>query len=99
MRLRPRSPRDLIAGMTLRVNILGVEHKSAVLVPAAAVVRDGEATIVVIVDQESKAHRVEIETGIVTGETVEVVKGLTGGERVVVRGQNGLPDGAAVTIE
>jgi hypothetical protein len=33
-----------------------------------------------------------------TPDTAEVRKGLKKGDRVIVRGQNGLPDGAAVTI-
>jgi multidrug efflux pump subunit AcrA (membrane-fusion protein) len=68
-------------------------------VPPAAIIRGAAATSVMVVDDESKAHRVEIETGITTDEAVEVVKGLKGGERVIVRGQNGLPDGAPVTVE
>ena len=52
-----------------------------------------------VVHSDSTAHRVEIETGLSSGDFVQVVKGLAGGERVIVRGQNALPDGAAVTIE
>ena len=99
VRLKPASSQRLIAGISLRVVIFGAEQPKAVLVPPAAVIRDAETTSVMVVDGDSKAHRVEIETGITTNEAVEVVKGLKGGERVIVRGQNGLPDGAPVTVE
>ncbi len=66
--------------------------------PPAAIVRDGEVTIVMTVGADSKAHRNEVEVGVVTPDAAEIRKGSSQGDRVVVRGQNGLPDGAAVTI-
>jgi RND family efflux transporter MFP subunit len=98
VRLRPSSASSLTAGVAVQVEILGAEHGRAVIVPPAAIVRDGDATLVMTVGDDGKAHRKEIEVGIVTPEAAEVRKGLNAGERVIVRGQNGLPDGAAVTI-
>jgi RND family efflux transporter MFP subunit len=99
VRLHPASPRGLVAGVTMQVEISGEEHRNAVVIPSAAVVHDGGETIVMTVDKDSKAHRVAVEVGIETGDTVEITKGLTAGDRVIVRGQNGLPDGATVIIE
>jgi len=99
VRLKPAASHQLIAGVTLRVAIFGREQPKAVLVPPAAIIREADATVVMVVDGESKAHRVEVETGITTDEAVEIVKGLKSGDRVIVRGQNGLPDGAPVTVE
>ena len=98
VRLRPASPDRLTAGMSVQVEILGAEHAGVVLVPPAAIVRDGETTIVMTVGPDSKAHRNEVELGVVAPDGVEIRKGLKAGDRVIVRGQNGLPDGAAVTI-
>jgi len=98
VRLRPSSPGKLTAGMSVEVEILGPEHTAAVLVPPAAVIRDGEATIVMTVGADSKAHRHEVEVGVSSPDAVEILKGLKAGERVVVRGQNSLPDGATVTV-
>ena len=47
---------------------------------------------------DSKAHRHEVEVGVVTPDAVEIRKGIKAGDKVIVRGQNALPDGAAVTI-
>jgi RND family efflux transporter MFP subunit len=98
VRVRPASVTNLTAGMSVEVEILGPEHTAPVLVPTAAVVRDGEATIVMTVGADSKAHRNEVEVGVTGSEAVEIVKGLKAGDKVIVRGQNGLPDGAAVTV-
>ena len=44
------------------------------------------------------ADRNEVEVGTVTPEAAEIRKGIKPGDKVIVRGQNGLPDGAAVTV-
>jgi RND family efflux transporter MFP subunit len=98
VRLRPASPARLTAGMSVQVEILGPEHAGVVIVPPAAIVRDGETTSVMTVGPDSKAHRNEVELGIVSPDAVEIRKGIKAGDRVIVRGQNGLPDDATVTI-
>lgn len=98
VRLRPVSTATLTAGMAVQVEILGAEHAGVILVPPAAIVRDGETNVVLTVGADSKAHRNEVEVGLVTPDAAEIRKGIKAGDKVIVRGQNGLPDGAAVTI-
>lgn len=98
VRLRPASAKDLTAGMSVQVEILGPEHTGVVLVSPAAVVRDGSGAVVMTVGADSKAHRNDVDVGVVTPDAVEIRDGIKAGDRVVVRGQNGLPHGAAVTI-
>lgn len=98
VRLRPVSAALLTAGTSVQVEILGAEHAGAVLVPPAAVIHDGADSIVMTVGPDSKAHRNDVEVGVVTGDAAEIRKGIKGGDRVIVRGHNGLPDGASVTI-
>ncbi len=98
VRLRPASVSNLTAGMSVQVEILGPEHNAVALVPPAAVIHDGESAIVMTVGADSKAHRNEVEVGTVTAESAEIRKGIKPGDKVIIRGQNGLPDGAAVTV-
>lgn len=98
VRLRPASAAGLTVGTAVQVEILGREHPAVVLVPPAAIVRDGETAVVMTVGSDSKAHRNEVDVGVVTRDAVEIRKGIKSGDRVIVRGQNGLPDGAAVAI-
>jgi RND family efflux transporter MFP subunit len=98
VRLRPSSPTRLTAGTSVQVEILGPERAGAVLVPPAAVMHEGEESIVMTVDADSSAHRHEVEVGVVTSDAAEIRKGIKAGDRVIVRGHNGLPDGASVTI-
>ena len=51
-----------------------------------------------IVKDDKKAHRQVVTVGLTDGEQVEVLSGVAAGDRVIVKGQNGLPDGADVTI-
>ena len=98
VRLHPSSAAALTAGLAVQVEILGREHPGVVLIPPAALVREGETAVVMTVGPDGKAHRTEVEVGVTTQDAVEIEKGLKAGDRVIVRGQNGLPDGAAVTI-
>jgi multidrug efflux pump subunit AcrA (membrane-fusion protein) len=68
-----------------------------VLVPASAIVHEGAETAV-FVASGGKAHRRPVVTGLADEEHVEVKSGLEAGESVIVRGQSGLPDGAAISI-
>ena len=68
------------------------------IVSPAAVVRDGTTSVVMTVGPDSKAHRHEVEVGVVTPDSVEIRKGIKAGDKVIVRGQNALPDGAAVAV-
>lgn len=98
VRLRPATSKDFTPGMAVQVEILGPEHPGVVLVPPSALVRDGTANVVMTVGPDARAHRHEVELGVVTADAVEIRKGITAGDKVIVRGQNALPDGAAVTV-
>ena len=88
---------NLPAGTPVQVEIAGEEHRDAIIVPAAAVVQEGTQSFVYTVDPQNHAHRVEVRLGITTGPDAEILSGIAAGARVVVQGQNGLPDGATVT--
>ena len=86
----------LAANAPVEVVIETVEHRGVILVPQAALVQEGPQAFVYVVTADNHAHRRELQPGIVAGGQVEVRSGVRAGERVVVQGQTGLPDGAAV---
>ncbi len=98
VRLAFARPTLLPAGTPVEVEILGGEHPAAVLVPTAAVVQEGPESSVYTVDAAAKAHRVRVTAGIAADGRTEILAGVSPGDRVVVQGQNGLPDGATVTV-
>lgn len=98
VRLRFAGPADLPAGTPVQVDIGAELHRNVVLVPAAAVVREGEETFVFVADN-GKAQRRAVQIGIAEETRVEIVSGVKAGETVIVEGQVGLPDEAAITTD
>ncbi|HEV2851634.1 MAG TPA: efflux RND transporter periplasmic adaptor subunit [Thermoanaerobaculia bacterium] len=96
VRLAFEQPTHLPAGLAVDVEIYGEEHPAAVLVPAGALVQEGPRSFIFMVDGQRKAHRREVEVGVVAEGKAEILSGVQAGEIVVVRGQTALPDGATV---
>ena len=67
----------------------------ALVVPAGALIAQGNSTVVFIVDQGRAIQRM-IKTGLSDGRWVEVLDGLNGMEDVVVVGKSKLVEGASV---
>jgi membrane fusion protein, multidrug efflux system len=88
----------LTAGTPVQVEIETEEHKDVVVVPASAIVREEDETSVFVVGTDQKAHKKKVVLGIVAGEDAEVRSGVAASEKVVVKGHEELPDGAAVTV-
>jgi RND family efflux transporter MFP subunit len=93
----PRGTR-LTAGTPVQIQIQTEEHKDVVIVPAPAIVRDEDKTYVYVLGADQKAHRKAVVLGIVAGEDAEIRSGVVASEKVIVKGQEELPDGAAVTV-
>jgi RND family efflux transporter MFP subunit len=98
VRLRFAGAPDLPTGTAVQVDIGAEWHRNVVLVPGAAIVREGEEAFVFVAN-DGKAQRRAVQIGIVDGTHAEIVSGIEAGEMVIVQGQVGLPDDAAITID
>ncbi len=85
----------LQSGMFARVGFRSGD-RSAVTVPSAAIVRNGQLEGVWIIDAEGQARYRLIKSGDPVGSSTEVLSGLDGGEQVIVDGIANLTDGAHV---
>jgi multidrug efflux pump subunit AcrA (membrane-fusion protein) len=47
---------------------------------------------------DNKAHKHPVSLGLVTHDLVQILEGLKAGDQVIVRGQDGLPDGATIAV-
>ena len=96
----PNPARKLRAGMVAEASIATRESKSAMMVPAPAVLHDGGVngtTIVYVLDRDgSRVHARRVTTGVARGDSLEIASGVTAGEQIVVAGQQRLRDGARV---
>jgi RND family efflux transporter MFP subunit len=88
----------LTVGTPIQVEITGDTRDNVLVVPAAAVFHEGDAVFVVVAGDDGKAHHKNVKTGIVTREKIQIVSGLTAGEKVILSGAEPVPDGAAITI-
>jgi HlyD family secretion protein len=71
-------------GQTAHAAVVIDERENVLSVPNAAVRRQGDMAIVVVVDPDGNQHIVTIQTGIVGPDRTEVLSGLSEGQRVVV---------------
>jgi RND family efflux transporter MFP subunit len=98
VRLALGSGTRLTAGTPVHVEIQTEEHKDVVIVPAAAVVHEDEEASVFVVGPDQKAHKKKVVLGLVNPKEAEVRSGVLVSQKVVVKGQDELPDGATVTL-
>ena len=94
----PNKDRRLKGGMFARVEVMVGTHRQAVQVPIDAVSRL-EDTQYVFVVRDGKAQRVNVEIGVRSDNRVEITKGLTGDETVIVSGKDLVHDGTPVQAQ
>jgi RND family efflux transporter MFP subunit len=88
---------ELRPGMYGRAEIVVDTHRGVVTVPAEALLISAERRSVLVVEAGRARSRV-VQVGVDGEEWLEVTAGLSGGERVIVAGADGLTDGSPVRI-
>ena len=83
-------------GESVRVSLPTGEPKSVLAVPRDALILRREGTTVFKLNQDSTVTQVKIIVGLGAGRLIEVFGELKEGDEVVVRGAEGLSDGALV---
>jgi RND family efflux transporter MFP subunit len=98
----PNPARRLRDGMVAEATITTKATKSAIVLPAAAVVHEGTvngATVVYVVDHDgARVHARRVVVGAAHGDSLEIASGLDQNERVVIAGQQRLREGASVKL-
>jgi RND family efflux transporter MFP subunit len=84
-------------GAFVRVDIQTDKRANSTLIPKRALVEDDSEKYVFIANGET-AKRVKVSLGYESGGQVEILKGITPGQRVVVAGQGALKDGSKIKI-
>lgn len=90
--------RNLFPNQFVNIELQVDEHKDVAIMPAAAVQRGVPGTFVYVVNPDDTVSVRKIGLGVVQGERIEVVSGLSVGERVVVDGADRLREGAKVVL-
>jgi RND family efflux transporter MFP subunit len=89
----------LAVGTPVRVEIVAEQRPAALAVPIEAILHEDEDAFVMVAGADNKAHKRKVTIGLTTPKQAEITGGLKAGEAVIVQGQQGLPDGATITLE
>jgi membrane fusion protein (multidrug efflux system) len=91
-------PAALMPGMFARVRLIIESVSDALVIPREAVIVTPAGARVVFVVEDGKAAQRKVTTGIEEAGRVQILSGLKTGEKVVVEGHEKLKDGAAVRL-
>ena len=95
----PNLDGKLRPGTAARVQMVARTVSDAVIIPASALLKIPEgATTVMVAGDDGRAHQVSVEAGIRQGDRLQIIKGLSGGEKVITTAAYGLPDNARIKI-
>lgn len=90
--------RPLVPGSFVRVLIETDRHEDTLTIPKRAVVEQGGESFAFRIDEEYKAHRVRVETGYSFDDDIEVLSGLSAGDRIVTAGHGALRNDVEVRV-
>jgi membrane fusion protein (multidrug efflux system) len=95
----PNPRLELRVGMVAESEIETGEKVTAMTVPGQAIVRDaqGASTVFLFFAEKNRVYARQVDTGSVFGREVEIIRGLSGSEKVVVGGQQLVHEGSPVT--
>ena len=80
-----KNPDDVLKlGMTARVDITTSEKQDALVVPIAALKTNDSGSYVVRVNDDGTTEQVPVKTGIYSSDYVEILSGLTEGDKVSI---------------
>ncbi len=91
------NPQNLYSGQSVLAEIKGAS-KNRILVPLAALKRDGEGEYVFLLKDDGKAQRQSVMSSAYISGKVEITKGIKANDTVITRGFLGLQNGKAVKI-
>jgi len=91
----PNTDHALKGGMFARVEVVVGTHPDAIQIPIDALTRLEDLQYVYVV-RDGKAYQVPVEIGSRTENRIEITKGLTGTEPVIVSGKDLVSDGTPV---
>jgi RND family efflux transporter MFP subunit len=92
----PSTRRALRIGETVFGSIAIVTRSKAIVVPSDAVVPEGDSFKVFVVDSAGIAHEQEVKIGSRSANGVEILEGVSAGDRIVTFGAYGMEDSAKV---
>jgi membrane fusion protein (multidrug efflux system) len=97
----PSNDKSIKPNLTARVKINDYTSKEAILIPQSIVSEDakGKQYVYMMTDKKETrgvAKKVFIETGLTDGDLIEIVKGLSSGDDIIIEGARSIREGQTV---
>jgi HlyD family secretion protein len=89
----------LIPGGSVSVEVILVQRPNALALPANAIQQEGDESFVWLVDDDGKAQKRPVTTGLDTLEAVEILSGLTETDTVILNAPPDRPLEAGLVVE
>jgi RND family efflux transporter MFP subunit len=93
----PNRDLSLSPGMYAETTIQLLQKNDALILPAQAVVQNGDQSYVLVVDATNHVEKRNVTLGIQTSNRVEITSGLRAGDNVIAAGQTGYQPGEVVS--
>jgi RND family efflux transporter MFP subunit len=93
----PNRDLSLSPGMYAETTIQLLQKNDALILPAQAVVQNGDQSYVLVVDATNHLEKRNVSLGIQTSNRVEITNGLKAGDNVIASGQTGYQPGEVVS--
>jgi membrane fusion protein, multidrug efflux system len=94
----PNEDRLLYPNQFVNIRLLLDTHKGVTTMSTAGIQRGAPGTFVYLVNADSTVSVRPVKLGVTEGDRVEILSGLTPGERIVIDGADKLRDGAKIII-
>ena len=78
-------PKNVTRGTPLSINIITQRKENAIVIPPSTLRSIGSRTYVQVIDSNGSKREVDVEVGQQTSTEIEIIKGLTPGQKVVGR--------------
>jgi len=99
--LEAKNPKQqLKPGTSVQLSLTAKTVKDALVVPAAAVVTAADGgSAVMVAGSDGKAHQKAVKLGIRQDDDVQILEGVSEGDKVVATGAYGLPENTKIKVE
>jgi len=84
------------AGMYSKIKLNTVIHENCIVIPYDAVISQGGKSYVYVVNEDSSVSLRNVEPGVNVDGNIEILSGLSFGEKIVVSGNQSLSEGARI---
>src|SRR3954466_4840971 len=90
---------ELKPGTSVQLSLTAQTVKNALVIPGNSVLTAADgATTVMVAGSDGRAHQKAVKLGIRNGDDVQVIEGLSEGDKVISNGAYGLPDKTKIQI-